>query len=97
MLAAALIMLTSISIDDLRQEFRIAPRDAGIVRDAISKWSMRDRPADRSMKNRFPIVLHLPHQRCVVLWLRIPSVGLSPSYCYELKNDHFLEASDQGE
>ena len=97
MLIAVLMMQASISTDDLRREFQVSPHDMVIVHDAISKWSMREKPSEQAMKNRFPIVFRLPHKRCVVLWLRVPSVGMSPSYCYDLESDHFIEASDKGE
>ena len=97
MIILAILSAATISISDLRKEFVVAPRDAGIVRDAISRWSIKDKPAEKSMKNRIPIVFYLAKQRCVALRLRMPSVGGDPVYCYKLREDVLTESNEEVE
>lgn len=97
MIIFGLLLSASISTADLRREFLITPHDAAVVRDAISRWTRKDNSSEAAMKSRVPIVVYFPRQRCVVLWLRAPSVGGTPTYCYELQSDTLIEANDDVE
>lgn len=89
--------LSAVNANDLRKEFPVTQRDSEIVKDAMRRWSFKDMPAEKSMKNRIPIVIYLKNQRCVVLKLRLPSIGGDPVYCYDIRKDVIVEANDEVE
>lgn len=95
--AGALLIATVISTADLRKEFPVSPRDEAIVRDAVARWVQKAGPGEAAMDNRVPLVVYLARQRCVVLQLRATDVGGTPTYCYDLQKDAFIEASDDVE
>ena len=83
MFATALYLLAAISIEDLRREFPVLPADEMIVKDAVERWvgGMHG-----TMEDTIPIVVHFRDRRCVVLYLRLPSLGSDGVYCYNFDN-----------
>jgi hypothetical protein len=85
-----------ISTAELRREFPVSPGDEVVLRDTISRWTKK--VGSRSaMHERIPIVVHLSKQRCVVLMLRVPALGGTPSYCYRPTEDVLIEANEDVE
>ena len=91
------MLAAAISTADLRNEFPVAPSDAAVVRDPIARWNSRTRGAQSDTFLRVPIVVYLPRQRCVVLRLRVQSVGGNPSYFCRLGEGVLIEAADDVE
>lgn len=97
MILAALALAGTISTEDLRKEFPVAPHDQAIVDDAIARWIKKNSSNTDAMAYRIPIVLDLPRERCVVLQLRAVAIGGTPVYCYALREDVLVEADDDVE
>ena len=97
MIVFGTLLAISISTADLRREFAVASSDAGIVRDAGSRWIRKNAGQKKAMDNRVPIVAHFPKYRCVILQLRSASVGGSPIYCYNTKNVRLISKYDDVE
>jgi hypothetical protein len=83
-----LLGLATISTDDLRKEFPVLRRDQAIVSDAITRWAGGN---PKAMEERVPIVVHFRDKRCVVLYLRPPSLGGDAIFCYD-DGDKLIEA-----
>ena len=86
MIITLLSILASISTEDIRRELPVSPPDAAIVRDAIARHVEKGGTEGAVMRNRVPIVVHMPPKRCVMLKVRASSVGASPVYCYDQNN-----------
>jgi hypothetical protein len=71
--------------------FPIPPRYYSIVQDAKTRWAKKDHSAD-PMRDRVPFIVELPRERCVILQLRVPNIGGSPAYCYDLEHGTLVEA-----
>jgi len=91
------LLAISISTADLRRELGVASSDAGIVRDAGSRWIRKNSGQEKAMDNIVPIVAHFPKYRCVILKLRSAAVGESPIYCYNKKYGKLISKHDDVE
>ncbi len=74
----------------------IPPRYFPIVEDAKTRWAKKDHSLD-PMRDRVPLVVELPRERCVVLQLKVPNIGGSPTYCYDLQRSTLVESLDDVE
>jgi hypothetical protein len=78
----------------VHEQFPILPRDEAIVNDAEKRWLIKSGERSRTMSFRFPIVVDVFDERCVILRLQVPSVGVEPIYCYEMKSNKLNRFKD---
>jgi len=99
MIAAIMAMALGVSIStaELQREFPVPHSDSKIVEDAVSRWSKKQISPERAMDDRIVIVFYVANMRCVMLKLRVPGVGPSPSYCYKKNEDEIIQVEEGGE
>lgn len=97
MIFLSIFAAATITLSDLREEFKPNRHDSKIVDDAMSRWRLRSGDRGDPMRGRFIIVFYTLHERCVSLRLQLPALGGDPVYCYNRDSDKFVSAYDQFE
>ena len=78
---------------ELQAEQPFLDADQDIINRSIHMYAAEQRrSAEDVMSNRFPVVARGPQMRCVNLLLKLNSLGSSPVYCFDERNNLIYRA-----